>query len=344
MERSVAGVLMSRTVARVAVGCLPWLLPGGPAARSAFAEEPAAVPAAVAEASQPAAPAEPESAADEPLIAAVQAAAAGTVEAFNAGRAEAVAKLFLPDGELVDEDGNVFAGRDEIAGLFQTFFERFPGAVLETEVDSVRPLGDDLAVEEGLRRITTPAGAAAQMRYLAVRARESDAWPIVSYREFAADPPPTPREMLAPLAWLVGEWVDESPEGRTSISYRWSDDGNFLEGEYELSLAGRPLGRTVQRIGWDPVEAAVRSWTFDPDGGFSEGFWMPTDDGWSIRSEATMPDGATGLATVTLRVRDADHFVVESTDRVVAGVAEPDFTLVIARRPPEPAAGLETEE
>jgi len=340
MERSVAGVSLSRAVALVAVGCVPWLPLGGPAARPAAADQ----PAVVAEASQPAASAGPQPAADDRLIAAVETAAAGTVEAFNAGRAEAVAELFLPDGELVDEDGNVFTGRDEIAGLFETFFDRFPGAVLETEVDSVRPLGDDLAVEEGLRRITTPDGAAAQMRYLAVRARESGAWPIVSYREFAADPPPTPREMLEALAWLVGEWVDESPEGRTSIRYRWSDDGNFLVGDYRLSIAGRPAGKTFQRIGWDPVEGAVRSWTFDPDGGFSEGFWMPTEDGWSIRSEATMPDGATGLAMVTLRMRDADHFVVESTDRVVAGVAEPDFTLVIARRPPQPGAGEETEE
>jgi len=278
------------------------------------------------------------------LVAAVQQAATATIAAFNAGEAAAVAELFLPDGELVDEDGNVFTGRDQIRDLFATFFEGFPGSVLEMEVDSVRPLGDDLAIEEGFRRITTPDGAAAQMRYVAVRGRDGEAWPIVSYRESAADPPPSPREMLGALAWLVGEWVDESPEGRTSIRYQWSEDGNFLVGEYELSIAGRPAGTTVQRIGWDPVEGAVRSWTFDPDGGFSEGFWLPTDDGWAIRSEATMPDGATGLAMVTLRVRDADHFVVESSNRVVAGVPEPDFTLVIARRPPQPGAGEETEE
>jgi len=30
--------------------------------------------------------------------------------------------------------------------------------------------------------------------------------------------------------------------------------------------------------------------------------------------------------------------VIESSDRIVAGMAEPDFTLVIARKPPAPAA------
>ena len=41
--------------------------------------------------------------------------------------------------------------------------------------------------------------------------------------------------------------------------------------------------------------------------------------------------------TVTIRPSDADHFVVESTDRIVGGVEESDFKLVIARKPPQPA-------
>lgn len=272
------------------------------------------------------------------LLDAVRQAGAATVKAFNAADATALAGLFDAEGELVDEAGNVFTGRDEVGGLFTAFFERFPEATLEMVVTDVRPLGEDLAVEEGARRITTPDGGVAEVHYTAVRARHGEAWPILSYREFSADPPPTPQEMLEPLAWLVGEWVDESPEGRTTIRYDWSETGNFLEGEYQLAIEGRPVGKTTQRIGWDPIQGAVRSWTFDPDGGFSEGLWLPTDEGWVIRSEATMPDGATGLATVMLRSRDQDHFVIESSDRIVAGVAEPDFTLVIARKPPAPAA------
>jgi uncharacterized protein (TIGR02246 family) len=241
---------------------------------------------------------------------AVRQAAAATVKAFDAADTGALADMFVAEGELVDEEGNVFTGRDEVAGLFAAFFDRFPGATLAMEVLDVRPLGQDLAVEEGVRRITTPDGGAAEMRYTAVRSRHGEAWPIVSYREVAADPPPTPRDMLEPLAWLVGEWVDESPEGRTVIHYAWDENGSFLEGDYRLAIEGRPVGKTTQRIGWDPIERAVRSWTFDPDGGFSEGLWLPTDEGWVIRSQATMPDGSTGLATVTLRARDHDHFVV----------------------------------
>ena len=273
-----------------------------------------------------------------PLDKAIAAEADATVKAFNGGDAAALARLFSPAGELVDENGNVFTGTQAITELFTQFFKKFPKAVLEMEVTSTRPLGDEIAVEEGIRRITASEGtSAAQVRYVVVREKAGDRWPIVSYREFADDPAPTPREMLAALEWMVGDWVDESPEGRTSISFRWSDDGNFLLGDYSVSVGGEVVAASTQRIGWDPIEGRLRSWTFDSDGGFTEGEWLAGDDEWIVRSEATMPDGTSGSATMTVKLQDADHFVVESTDRVVAGAEEPDFKLVVARKPPAPA-------
>ena len=273
------------------------------------------------------------------LVKAVAAEADATVTAFNAGDAAALAGMFIEDGELVDENGTVTETRGEIEALFKRFFERFPKATLEMEVTDARMLGDEVVIEEGVRRITADQGAAAaQVRYVAVRSKEADRWPLVSYREFADDPIPTAAEMLAPLDWLVGEWVDESPEGNTRIAYQWSDDGNFLVGEYNLSVAGQPASRSTQRIGWDPVEGCLRSWTFDSDGGFSEGEWLATDEGWLVKSEAILPDGTTGAATIVIQPTDGDHFVVECTDRIIGGAEEPDFRLVIARKPPAPAA------
>ena len=103
-------------------------------------------------------------------------------------------------------------------------------------------------------------------------------------------------------------------------------------------MGGQPESKSAQRIGWDPVEGVLRSWTFDSDGGFSQGEWTPVDDGWVAKTEATMPDGSTASATVMLVIKDQDHFVVRSIDRIVAGGEEPDFELMIARKPPQPAA------
>lgn len=278
--------------------------------------------------------------AKSPMETAIAAEAEATVKAFNAGDSTALGSMFIKDAELVDENGNVTETRGEIESLFKRFFERFPQAVLELEVTDARAVGDELVIEEGVRRITADQGAtAAQMRYAAVRVKEDGRWPIASYREFSDDPLPTPAEMLAPLDFLVGEWVDESPEGKTQIRYGWSEDGNFLIGDYNLSVGGQPSSRSTQRIGWDPVESTLRSWTFDSDGGFSEGEWMAVDDGWLVKSEATLPDGTTGSATISIRPADQDHFVVESGDRIVGGTEEPDFKLVIARKPPAPAPG-----
>ena len=283
-----------------------------------------------------------ESVAEEPAITPEMAALVrremeATVKAFNAGDPAGMAGLFLEKGELVDENGNVFTGRAEITGLFKAFFEKFPKATLAMEVTSVRPVGDSLLVEEGVRQITAQEGLAeAQVRYVAVRDKHGDAWPIASYREFADDPVPTAQEMLQPLSFLIGEWVDESPESRTMISYRWSEDGSYILGDYVMSVGGEAVSRSEQRIGWDPVEGVIRSWTFDSDGGFSHGEWTPVEHGWVAKTEATMPDATTASATVTLLVKDQDHFVVRSTDRIVAGGEEPDFELVIARKPPQP--------
>jgi uncharacterized protein (TIGR02246 family) len=273
-----------------------------------------------------------------PLEEAVVRESEATVKAFNAGDAAALGRMFLDTGELVDEAGAVHTGQAAITELFTGFFGKYPKATLEMLVDSARPVGGTLAVEEGQRRITTAAGETAQVRYVAVRSKLGDRWPIASYREFAADPLPTPREALQGAAWIVGDWVDESPEGRTEISFRWSDDGNFLIGDYVMSAAGAGESRSTQRIGWDPASGQVRSWTFDDDGGFTEGRWERTEEGWAVASQATMPDGTTGSATLSISVKDADHFIVRGTDRIVGDVAEPDFEMTITRKPPRPAA------
>lgn len=276
---------------------------------------------------------------DPAFVAAINTASAAVVAAFDANDAAALAALFTEGGELVDENGNVHVGRAGIEAAFKQFFEAFPRARLLMEVQDVRRVDEEIAIEEGVRLVLVDDGAAAaQVRYVAVRTREGDAWPIVSYREFADDPPPTAREMLAQLDWLVGEWIDESPDGRTLINFRWSEDGHYILGDFNVSVSALPTTTSQQRIGWDPVNLTLRSWTFDADGGFSEGVWTPAESGWIVRSVATLPDGSTGAATLTMALDGDDHVLITGEDRVIAGVIEPDFALRIARRQPRPDA------
>src|SRR5262245_60315505 len=152
------------------------------------------------------------------------------VKAFDAGNADAVAGLFLPQGELIDENGTVYQGQAEMKELLSKFFQKFPGATLTLEVESIRSISP-VSSEEGTPHTTTNEGVdRAQVRYIAVRTKVGDQWPIASVRDFSDDSATTPHDNLQPLAWLVGDWVTESSDAAVKISYRWSEDKNFLLG------------------------------------------------------------------------------------------------------------------
>jgi hypothetical protein len=74
--------------------------------------------------------------AEADAIAEVREGCSGLTTAFNAGKVDEVLSIFLPEGELLDEEGTVHRGHAEIKGLLTAFFERFPGAKLSTEVTS----------------------------------------------------------------------------------------------------------------------------------------------------------------------------------------------------------------
>jgi hypothetical protein len=119
-----------------------------------------------------------------------------------------------------------------------------------------------------------------------------------------------------------------------AISYRWSEDKNFLLGEFQFNSAEGSPRKSSQRIGWDPVAGKFRSWLFDADGGFAEGSWTVVDDGVVIKSTSVNPDATTASATMTIVTKDKDHFSIAGTDRIVGDNREPDFDLTVVRRPP----------
>jgi uncharacterized protein (TIGR02246 family) len=309
-----------------------------------------------------------------PEAATFEALAAGFQKLFNEGKAAELAAHFLPDGELIDDEGNHYRGRQELQDLFERFFATYPRAKLTLQVDSLRVIGSRLAIEEGTRIVraderatkasgpatggekavaaTEPAGAAkpdastaaytnpveARLRYLCVWAKVDDKWQVASVREFADDPPPTPHELLQPLAWLVGDWVSEGDDSVVRISYRWSDDGNFLLGDYKVTAKGQTSMDSVQRIGWDPLRQQVRSWLFDSDGGYGDGEWTTLEDGYLIRSSAVMPDGSIGAANIEARKLSEEQFVLKGTNRIVAGEPVEDFEITVSKQPPQPQA------
>lgn len=260
------------------------------------------------------------------------------VKEFNAGSAERLAALFFSGAELTDDAGNVYRGAAAIKDAFARFFEKFPGASSTMTADSVWLVGPALAIEEGTRVVSSKGDqATAASRYTLVMIKDQGGWKIASGREVEDDDSLSPHDRLKPLAWLVGDWVDEGSDAVVQISCKWSDDKNYLLVEFNARMQGKPALKSSQRIGWDPLTQKVKSWVFDSDGGHGEGLWSQIENRWVIKSTAVLPDGQTGSATIVLEPRDKDSYLMKGFDRIRGKTAEPDFEAMIVRKPPAPA-------
>ena len=275
------------------------------------------------------------SAADEQAIRAI---AEAFKKAFDKHDAQAIASLFLPDAKLITEDGDVIEGHKAIVELFAGQFQEMPKATIEVFVDSVKFIGSDMALEVGVTRTNPGPGEEPELsRYTVIHLKRDGKWLMALARD-ADGGAPSAHERLQPLAWLVGDWMDESPEGVVQTSCKWSEDKNFLLQHIEVKRAGKVVSTMSQRIGWDSVQKCVRSWVFDSDGGFTESTWARTDDGWLIKATGTRSDGTTVSATNSLIPTGKDSFTWRSTDRVAAGMIDDPVEVRVVRVPPKAAA------
>ncbi|MBX3437670.1 MAG: SgcJ/EcaC family oxidoreductase [Planctomycetaceae bacterium] len=258
-------------------------------------------------------------------------------EAYNARDAQAIAALFTANGRIIDKDGRQSEGREAIAQVFTNVFAAAPENRIEVYVDSIEFLDAGLAIETGTTKELPPTDESpAYDRYTVVHVKRDGQWQMALARD-EEGPPPSAHERLQPLAWLVGEWIDDDGSSVVASTCRWSDDGNFLLQEFKLELHGDEAMNVSQRIGWDPIAKCIRSWVFDSEGGFGQSMWSPSDNGWVIKATGVRPDGTTGSATNRLVLTGGDSYVWETSDRVVAGEPQPSMQVKIVRKPPEPA-------
>ena len=270
--------------------------------------------------------------------AAIRALGQQLLQAFNQGKADAVADLFLPEGEIKDDAGRVHQGRPQIAALLGRFFERFPGVKIETQIESIRTITATLAILDGTQTIVTKDGQTKSVHeFTAVLAKTAGAWRFASFQESAEEAEATPHERLQPLAWLVGDWVNEAADAVINLKCRWSDEQNFLLVRYESKVEGKPAIKSTQWIGWDPLHERITSWVFDSDGGHGQAQWTKADTSWIVKSTAVMPDGQTGSATLVFEPQGADKFSLRGLDRVLGDGTQPDFQMTIVRQPPQPS-------
>jgi uncharacterized protein (TIGR02246 family) len=275
---------------------------------------------------------DPKARADEPAdVGALRKMAADYVAAFNKGDVKTLVGFWMPDGELTLADGDVIKGRADLEKAYADFFKKFPGAKLEVDIESMRLVGRATALEEGTLRLTRRAQDEPEVtRYNAVHVRDGDKWQTAIVREVDVDP--ATLVTIKDLAWLVGEWSAKSDVAELKATFEWDEGKAFLIGHFELTEKGKPALKVTQRIGRDPVEGGLRSWVFEPSGGFGEGTWDREGKRWVIEAVGTLPDGSQTTATNIMVPLGPDAFTFQSIDRTVAGIEMPDLAPVKVTR------------
>jgi uncharacterized protein (TIGR02246 family) len=265
-------------------------------------------------------------AADEAAIRAENKAYAA---ALTSGDVDAVMAFWAKDGDYVDEAGKVTSGKDNIAALFKKALPDMKGSKITGQVQHLKFLHSNVCFEDGTIETTNPTGTKEAGRFAAVWTKTGDKWLLSSVRDL----PTLAAAQLNDLGWLVGEWVDDEPKKDVTVTCKWDTNKAFLLMHYLVKREGRDDLEVSVRVGWDGASGKIRSWTFDSQGGFSEGFWMKDGKRWLVGSSGVLPDGGVGGSTLIYEFKDENSFIWRATEREVDGQPLADSEVKYVRKP-----------
>jgi uncharacterized protein (TIGR02246 family) len=255
---------------------------------------------------------------------------------YTAADARSLSSLFTDDAEIIEEHGGRLRGRQAIENLFGAVFGQKSGATLTFTPTTLRFVGPDVAQEEGQIAVKIGDETPSVRHYTVVAVKQGDRWRYSSVRD-EPETTLTPHQRLDELAWLVGDWTDESPDSVVHATCRWTPDGHFLLRDFTVRVQGKPVMTVNERIGWDPSIRQIKSWVFDSEGGHGTGLWSRAGNEWIIKSTGVMPDGRVATATHTLTRLGPQSARWSSVERTVGDRVVPDQgEYLMVRRPPLP--------
>ncbi len=272
--------------------------------------------------------------------AAIRAAIASYVEAYNRADAKAVAEHWGETAEWTSPSGEHFVGRAAIEQAMSDVFADSKGMTIEVIDPKIRFATADVAVEEGDVRVISPGEPTTESAYIAVHVKQDGDWKLNTVRETETRETAVAPEALAELAWMVGDWTDADGESTTETTVKWSKNNAFLMSDFRVSVPGMDDLEGAQFIGWDAGSGVIRSWMFDFDGGYGEGVWAREGDRWTVDFAQVLPDGRKATCTNIYTLIDNDHYNWQSVDRQVDGepLADAGEAVVVRKKAPAEAS------
>ncbi len=249
---------------------------------------------------------------------AIRLATANLLKAFESGDAKALAACWTADGEYSDDNGTTIRGRDALEKTYAEFFTKSKGLKAEGDVESLRFLSRDTAIEDGHLKVRKGQDHETTVsRYSALYVREDGKWLVAVLREWSTE------TSLRELDWLIGTWVSKRDDIEVRTTFEWELDKKFIQARFTVKEKDRTI-TGLQMIGADPATGQLRSWTFEAGGGFGESVWSRDGKKWMLDSVGTQADGTISTATNILTRLDHDSFTWQSVDRTSDGVEQPD--------------------
>lgn len=262
--------------------------------------------------------------ATSPERAAVEANDRAYEAAYARSDVKALANFFAEDADYTTEEGRVISSREAIGAAIKEGLMANRGSKVTIATDSVRVLAADTVLQKGTSTVTTNSGEVSSALFTAIHVRKDGQWKISQLIESPA-PVLTPADRLAELSWLLGEWEESDRSNDLTIrsQYAWARGGNFLTRSITVRRAGNVTLEGWQVIGWDPIAGQLRSWTFDGEGGFAEGYFTRDGNRWLLREKGIAPDGSRTTADNTITKVSADKLTWESNNRTLDGDPQP---------------------
>jgi uncharacterized protein (TIGR02246 family) len=258
-------------------------------------------------------------------------------KSYNTGDAKGLADLFAPDAVITSEEGESTQGRDAIEQVFAEIFKAHPKRNMEITIQSIVFASPIVAIEDGSTTVTYGEKEPVEHdRYRVVHVKQDGKWQMASVTDLP-DEEATSAEELKELDWLIGDWIDESPDALIETTYHWTDNHCFILGEFTVQIGGRPAMTGSQRIGWDPLAKKIRSWVFDSEGGFGEGLWTKDGKQWIAKMIGVTRNGKAASSTNIITYVIKERMTWQSRDRIVGGEKKPDTEVIpIVHKPPQP--------